>query len=59
MKYFEVYLTDATSIDDIDISVHCDIKIFEWLIRYLHQREKMINNAGTTKWNNRFIAKHN
>ena len=59
MKYFEVYLTDATSIDDIDISVHCDIKIFEWLIRYLHQREKMIKNAGTTKWNNRFVAKHN
>ena len=21
--------------DDIDISVHCDIKIFEWLMRYL------------------------
>ena len=35
MKYFEKYLTEATSVDDIDISVHCDIKIFEWLLRYL------------------------
>ena len=35
MKYFEQYLQDAQSLDDIDISVHCDIKIFEWLMRYL------------------------
>jgi hypothetical protein len=35
MKYFEKYLTEATSVEDIDISVHCDIKIFEWLMRYL------------------------
>ena len=35
MKYFENYLTEATSVEDIDISVHCDIKIFEWLMRYL------------------------
>jgi hypothetical protein len=37
MKYFEKYLTESTSVDDIDISVHCDIKIFEWLMRYLRQ----------------------
>lgn len=36
MKYFEKYLTSTTILDDIDISVHCDIKIFEWLIKYLH-----------------------
>ncbi len=35
MKYFEQYLVDAQSLDDIDISVHCDIKIFEWLMKYL------------------------
>ena len=35
MKYFEQYLVDAHSLDDIDISVHCDIKIFEWLMKYL------------------------
>lgn len=25
--------------DDIDISVHCDIKIFEWLMRYLKDKK--------------------
>jgi len=35
MKYFEQYLVDVNSLDDIDISVHCDIKIFDWLMRYL------------------------
>lgn len=39
MKYFEKYLTEATSVDDIDISVHCDIKIFEWLMKYLKMKE--------------------
>lgn len=42
MKYFEKYLTEATSVDDIDISVHCDIKIFEWLMKYLKQKESEI-----------------
>ena len=32
MKYFEKYLTEATSVDDIDISVHCDMK-------YLKQKD--------------------
>ena len=38
MKYFEKYLSgpDSKSLDDIDISVHCDISIFEWLMRYVH-----------------------
>lgn len=44
MKYFEKYLTEATSVDDIDISVHCDIKIFEWLMRYLKFKESL--NGG-------------
>lgn len=39
MKYFEKYLTEATSVDDIDISVHCDIKIFEWLMKYLKKKD--------------------
>ena len=26
--------------DDIDISVHCDIKIFEWLMRYLKNKQE-------------------
>jgi hypothetical protein len=35
MKYFEKYMTDNQSFDDIDISVHCDIAIFDWLMRYM------------------------
>ncbi len=36
MKYFEKYIADQKSLDDIDISVHCDILIFEWLMNYVH-----------------------
>ena len=39
MKYFEKYLADSKNIDDIDISVHCDINIFDWLMRYVHKKE--------------------
>ena len=46
MKYFEKYLTEATSVDDIDISVHCDIKIFEWLMKYLKQKDQPIDEQG-------------
>lgn len=36
MKYFEKYLCDQKSLDDIDISVHCDVTIFDWLMKYVH-----------------------
>jgi len=36
MKYFEKYLNEKTVNEDIDISVHCDIKIFEWLLNYMN-----------------------
>ena len=36
MKYFEKYLSDQQTLDDIDISVHCDISIFDWLMKYVH-----------------------
>lgn len=36
MKYFEKYIVDQKSLDDIDISVHCDIVIFEWLMNYVN-----------------------
>ena len=35
MAYFRTYITSDDSSDDIDISVHCDIHIFEWLVHYL------------------------
>lgn len=39
MKYFDKYLSDSKNIDDIDISVHCDINIFDWLMRFVHKKE--------------------
>jgi hypothetical protein len=39
MKYFEKYLADSKNLDDIDISVHCDISIFDWLMRFVHKKE--------------------
>lgn len=39
MKYFDKYLADQKSLDDIDISVHCDIQIFEWLMSYVKGKE--------------------
>ena len=42
MKYFEKYLSESKSLDDIDISVHCDINIFDWLMRYIHKKEPVI-----------------
>ncbi|CAD5120702.1 DgyrCDS9266 [Dimorphilus gyrociliatus] len=37
MKYFAEYLsgTDMQRADDVDISVHCDVTIFEWLMTYV------------------------
>ena len=37
MKYFESYLSSSNQYDDIDISVHCDVYIFEWLMRFINQ----------------------
>ena len=34
MAYFKE-ITDGQHLDDVDISVHCDIKIFGWLMHYV------------------------
>ena len=36
MGYFSKYLAHVSRNDDIDIEVHCDVGIFEWLMRYIH-----------------------
>jgi hypothetical protein len=36
MKYFERFLAENESNHDLDIAVHCDIEIFEWLMNYIH-----------------------
>ncbi|XP_072265627.1 SANT and BTB domain regulator of class switch recombination [Pyxicephalus adspersus] len=36
MKYFAEYLTtDTQRWEEVDISVHCDVHIFDWLIKYV------------------------
>jgi len=36
MPYFQKYLNEKLT--DAEISVHCDIKIFEWLIDYVKKK---------------------
>lgn len=38
MKYFEKHLSNSDSAEDIDISVHWDVAIFEWLMGYINNR---------------------
>ncbi|XP_053552248.1 SANT and BTB domain regulator of class switch recombination-like [Bombina bombina] len=41
MKYFAEYLTtDAQRWEEVDISVHCDVQIFDWLMRYVKRNMK-------------------
>lgn len=37
MKYFAPYIEKDS--DDIDISVHCDIYVFDWLFKYMLNKE--------------------
>ena len=40
MKYFADYLSNDTDRwEDVDISVHCDVLIFDWLMKYVKQRD--------------------
>jgi hypothetical protein len=36
MRYFSTFLSNTNRSDDVDISVHCDMTIFDWLVRYIH-----------------------
>lgn len=40
MKYFEKFVKGDKTLDDIDISVHCDITIFQWLMNYVKKAAK-------------------
>jgi hypothetical protein len=54
MKYFEKFMDQTTTSAEIDITVHCDIKIFDWLLRYMQQQEKICKN----KLQGVFAARH-
>jgi len=46
MRYFAEYLsTDSQRMEEVDISVHCDVQIFDWLIKYV-KRSTRENNGG-------------
>lgn len=48
MKYFEAFLAEnENGYDDIDISVHCDVEIFEWLMAYIHEPDTPPNLEKT------------
>ena len=40
MRYFRSYLGGGDACEDIDISVHCDVHIFEWLVQWIHSPHK-------------------
>lgn len=50
MKYFEKHLKASESTEDIDISVHCDVLIFEWLLNYIESEEQKATNNESIKF---------
>ena len=39
MRYFAEYLSvEAQRWEEVDISVHCDVQIFDWLMKYVKRR---------------------
>lgn len=46
MKYFDKCLKKISENDEIDISIHCDAGIFEWLLNYIFQQEEMENASN-------------
>ena len=52
-----VYFKDITSgqqLDDVDISVHCDVKIFEWLMSWTKHQDIEVKNVLTKERLNTF-----
>ena len=40
MKYFESHLQNCQAVEDLEISVHCDVDIFDWLMQYMLGKDK-------------------
>ncbi|KAM6220289.1 SANT and BTB domain regulator of class switch recombination isoform 2-T2 [Rhynchocyon petersi] len=48
MKYFAEYFSmDAQRWEEVDISVHCDVHIFNWLIRYVKRNTEESKDCET------------
>ncbi len=39
MKYFEDHASESYA-DDLEIQVHCDVGIFEWLMKYVKNKRE-------------------
>ncbi|KAL3856393.1 hypothetical protein ACJMK2_011160 [Sinanodonta woodiana] len=53
MKYFAEYLsTDAQRWEEVDISVHCDVQIFDWLMKYVKRGTKEVSEKPRLEPNN-------
>ena len=49
MRYFAEYLSvDTQRWEEVDISVHCDVQIFDWLMNYV-KRHKMAADGNHDK----------
>jgi hypothetical protein len=46
MKYFDKCLKKISDHDEIDISIHCDAGIFEWLLNYIVSYEEIEKNSN-------------
>lgn len=49
MKYFDKCLKKISDQDEIDISIHCDAVIFEWLLNYIFSMEEFEKKHSNTK----------
>ena len=45
MGYFRD-ITTGQSLEDVDISVHCDVTIFEWLMKWIKNRDNLKSNSS-------------
>jgi len=48
MKYFDRCLKKISDNDEIDISIHCDAAIFEWLLNYIFAMEEYEKKQNDT-----------
>jgi len=39
MKYFEAYADSPNAVETFEVTISCDIDIFEWLIKYIYLME--------------------
>lgn len=49
MKYFDKCLKKISENDEIDISIHCDAGIFEWLLCYILAHDDIIKHRNGNK----------